>query len=125
MTLQFPHTFDDTQPVGGQDLQDALDMIATQFPVSLGSIRQARFGTGTITWPGGLASSNTINVSHGLSVTPGAVLVASITSSGLTQIPVLQSGLYTSTQFSVAAGTVDGQTPLASATTGFAWLAVA
>ena len=28
-----PHTFDDTQPVGGQDLQDALDAISLELPV--------------------------------------------------------------------------------------------
>jgi hypothetical protein len=105
-------------------VQFAIDVMARQFLDSGGRSLKIRTGTTTISWPGGSVVSDTETVTHGLGSTPVAVLLTVKDNSGLVLSPVVDAFTYTSTQFSCRAITIDGTTPLNTATTTVVWLAL-
>ena len=110
----------DTGPV--QRNFDALARLALD---AGGVSASVRFGTGTITWPGGSPRANTLNVDHGLGGTPIVVLATPTSSLGGGVIfPVVATFAYGATQFSASSVTSDGSSPAAATTHTFVWLAI-
>jgi hypothetical protein len=89
---------------------------------------QIRFGTATLTWPGGSPRGDNVSVSHGLARTPVVVLVTASTGVGAstTVFPVVavRGGTMTSTTVELTAVTSDGSSPAAATEATVHWLAV-
>lgn len=81
-------------------------------------------GVATLAWPGGAAVSTPLVVKHSLGSIP-VVTPAVGACAGLTAVPSIQVTGRTATQFTVTAQTVDGQLPLATATTEINWIGLA
>lgn len=105
-------------------VQDNFDTIALAAASFGGKSVEVRFGVSTVTWPGGAGTSNGLVVSHGLGRTPVVVVATQNTSSGLAKIPVVATQAFTTTAFTLYAGTVDGTSPANTATTTISWIAI-
>lgn len=92
----------------------------TKLPRSVG----IRFGTATITWPGGTPFA-TVAVTHGLGRTPTAVFAGDAGGGTMnTNIPVWSATSPGATTFTAAAETSDASAPAVGLTRTFYWLAV-
>lgn len=88
-----------------------------------GTDRVVSYGTAVATFTGvGIATS--VNVAHGLGVTPQIVLTTPQQQSGLNAIPATEAGTYGATTFNGQTWTIDGQVPVNGSTVTFAWLAI-
>jgi hypothetical protein len=82
-----------------------------------------RAGAQTVSWPGGSTTSNVMTVAHGLDRVPTAVLVTLTNSAGgVFAEPATFS--YTKTTFALQLQTLDGSSPLNTATYAVVWLAI-
>lgn len=81
-----------------------------------------RFGTLTLTWPGGAAASNAVAVAHGLGTTPVAVVATSNTTAGTGLIAVV--AFFDATTVTLQGETTGGFAPLAAATNTVSWIAI-
>ena len=79
----------------------------------------ARFGSGTLTFPGSSDSTGELTVTHGLATTPVAVLVTG--TGGTTLVTVNDVG---GTTFDALGVTTDGSEPAADTESTFYWLAI-
>lgn len=86
--------------------------------------RQIKAGTGVLTWPGGSAVSNSVNVPHGLGAIPTEMLVTANDTGG-TGVVAIQTNGASSVNIVVVGEAAGGVAPSAAATTSFSWLAVA
>jgi hypothetical protein len=105
--------------VRDRDVQGNFDWLLKRFLDTGGRSAGIRFGSGTLTWPGGSAFTNATSVTHGLGTTPAAVLVTG--SGGATLVTANTVG---ATTFNALGCTIDGSTPAASTTITFYWLAI-
>lgn len=80
-----------------------------------------RFGSNTITWPGGSGTTSSTTVTHGLGRTPAGVYVSASTTLGGTHINATSVG---ATTFSVQGTTIDGSSPAGGTTGTFYWLVI-
>jgi hypothetical protein len=86
-----------------------------------------RFGTATITWPGGSVRASNTSVSHGLGRTPAVAIATAQTGVGgsLTVMPVaIVRNTMTDTTLEISAVTSDESSPAAATTATVWWLAV-
>ncbi len=119
-----------------REVQRPLEQIAKRFPLSSADVdnsflrllsaatrRTMNSGTGTLTWPGASASSNTLAVAHGLGVTPAIVLVTANSTAG-TGVLACQTNGSNSTNIFVLAESASGFAPAGTATTPFSWFVI-
>lgn len=125
MSLAFPWTFSSDDPAGGaleNRLQDVLDMVATQFPVSSANLTTNPFrasGTQALTWSASSADQSA-TVTHGLTVAPKQVIACNFYIAGVRAFQVFV-GNFTATTFDILARP-DG---VHTGTVNFPWSAVA
>lgn len=79
-----------------------------------------RFGVSSVTWPGGSATSNTKNVSHGLGSDPAVAFITGVGADGVYRVQSDPS----STVLPVVAVTSDGSTPANGTERFFYWLVI-
>lgn len=80
-----------------------------------------RFGSASVTWPGGSPNATDTTVTHGLSSTPRCVLMTPTSSTNA----VLSSSSVGSATFLASGTTRDGSSPVAATARSFYWLAIA
>lgn len=80
-----------------------------------------RFGSNSVTWPGGSPNTSDTTVTHGLGADPSLVLTSNISTTNM----VLMSHTETITTFKVAGTTRDGSSPANGTQRFFYWLALA
>lgn len=84
-----------------------------------------RFGTVTVTWPGGTPNANTATITHGLdSGFPPVVVVGSSIGASFSGYPIVAFGTLTSTTFGAFIRNGDGTSPVAGSTATIAWIAI-
>lgn len=101
---------------------DPLRVLIRQLQGAVGG-KRLKFGTATLTWPGGTSLSNTLTVPHGLGGAPSEVLATmKVAASG--QVWAVHAGAYTSSSFDLQAEPVAGFAPPLGTTVDAAWMAV-
>lgn len=105
-------------------LQADIDELAKAMPGLGGASMEIRFGVSTVTWPGGSGISNGLVVTHGLGRPPVVVVATQNTSVGLAKIPTVGTQAFTTTTFTLFAGTVDGTSPTNTSTSTISWIAI-
>lgn len=93
-----------------------------RFTIDFGnSSLQARFGTASVTWPGGSDTSNTVTDAHGLGATPTFIL-ATANDSNAGRVGIVATA--DATNVSLQLQTVNGATPLNTVVTAISYLVV-
>lgn len=93
-----------------------------------GTDRKAAFGNVVLTWGGGSVFTNAPNINHGLGAVPAFLASNALGATAAIEVfsPIsLGSTVFSSTQFSAQARTVDGSIPAAGHTLSICWLAIA
>lgn len=118
-----------------QDVQYNFEKLLARFPITsadLGAgavktpstgLRTLGWGQGTLTWPGGSVTSNTITITHSLGGTPLALDCNLF--GGANHVTFRVSPSPTNTTFDVSARTTDGVSPPNTQADPFYWIGVA
>lgn len=118
MTINLEHTYDDNHTI------DRNFDILRHVAIDTGGLSIGiRFGTGTVTWPGGSVNSDVVTIDHGLATTPRSIQFTPIATATPADIFV-SAGSVTSTTFGARGRTTDGSSPAAASTQTFYWLVI-
>lgn len=107
------------QPGDWDGVQRLVDLLSRLLIDVGGRSIGVRFGSGTLTFPGGSPSTSTVTVNHGLGRTPVAVCVCNEFLGSIGSVNTL-----TSTTFQTLGFTVDGSSPGAGTGAPFYWIAI-
>lgn len=118
MTIALEHIQD---PAADPNIQRNFDRLVANVPDLGGLATSLRFGTATMTWPGGSPTATTLVISHGLGTTPHGV----IATAGINIWAACITGTYTDADFRLGARTFDGTSPAAASTNDVYWIAFA
>lgn len=89
--------------------------------LDIGQVSGVRFGSSTLTYPGG-APTVTLTVSHGLAAAP-TTIVATPDNSATGKLTNASVGNITPTTFDITGHTIDGSNPAAATTVAVYWVA--
>lgn len=103
-----------------ETLRRILGLIASSLIDTGGRSIGIRFGSGTVTFPGGAQTSTVMNVSHGLGKTPVCVLLTSQSATVMFEAVAPLSA----TQIGVEAATRDLSSPVLGTTRSFYWVVI-
>lgn len=84
---------------------------------------KVRFGSGTVTWPGASQLTGVVTVTHGMGLTPTAVVAIATFTAGAGSAMVGLTGAPGATTFTIQ-GYNPGGAPVAGTTSTFYWLAI-
>lgn len=122
MTLPLPPVTNHEGQLDPEVVQFNFDKLAQLVPETGGLSVRLRFGTGTLTWPGGSQFSNGLSPTHGLGTTPQVVVAIVMRST--TPLVVLNLTATGATTFSVVGETSDATSPANTRTDTVHWLVI-